>query len=105
MAKTKGGKKKQKITPLGDRVLISLPPREEKTASGIIIPDTVSDENKDSKEGKVIAVGPGKYDNGVLVPMQVKEGDTVLFQWGDKVEIDDIEYYVISESNILAIVK
>ncbi len=98
-------KNKTKIVPLGDRVLISIPPREEKTASGIIIPDTVSDEQKENKEGKVVAVGKGKYDNGELIPMQIKEGDTVLFQWGDKVEIDNVEYYVVSESNILAVVE
>jgi len=95
---------KLKISPLGDRVLVTVSPREEKTASGIIIPDTVSDEQKDNKEGKVVAVGPGKYDDGVLVPMQVKKGDKVLFQWGDKIEIDDVEYYMVSESSILAIV-
>ncbi len=102
---TKSVKNKTNIVPLADRVLVSLPPREEKTASGIIIPDTVNEEQKESKEGEVIAVGKGKYDDGILVPMQVKKGDTILFQWGDKIEIDDTEYYVVSESNILAVVK
>lgn len=103
MAKT--GKNKLGIKPIGDKVLIQIPKREEKTPSGIIIPDSVSEEQKDNKRGKVIAVGEGKYENGALVPMSVKEGDEVLFPWGDKVEIDEEEYYIVNESNILAIIN
>jgi len=99
------GSKKTSIIPLGDRVLVRLLPREEKTASGIIIPDTVSGDRSDNRRGTVMAVGEGKYDDGVKVPMHVKGGDEVLFQWGEKVEIDGDEYYVVSESNILAIIK
>lgn len=107
MAKAKGASTKGKagITPLGDRVLIQIPPREEKTASGIIIPETVGEERTDSRRGKVVAVGEGKYDDGKLVPMQVKKGDEVLFQWGEKIEMDDEEYYIVSENNILAVIS
>lgn len=101
------GSKKPSIIPLGDRVLIKLLPREEKTASGIIIPDTISGsgDRSDNRRGTVIAVGEGKYDDGKLVPMTVKEGDEVLFQWGEKIEMDREEYYVVSEANLLAVIK
>ncbi len=97
--------KKLRILPLGDRVLVKLLPREERTASGIIIPETVSGDRSDNRRGTVIAVGEGKYDDGKLVPMSVKEGDEVLFQWGDKVEIEGEEYHIVSESSILAVIK
>ena len=101
----KGAKSKPGILPLGDRVLVEALPREEKTASGIIIPDTVSGEHADTKRGKVVAVGEGKYENGKRVPVSVKTGETILFQWGEKVEIDDKEYHIVGESNILAVLK
>lgn len=93
------------IKPLADRVLIkeSLKAKNE-TKSGIIIPDTV-DEDKGAHKGEVVAVGAGKYDDGVLVPISVKVGDEVLFQWGDKIKVDGVEYFMVSESNILAIIK
>jgi chaperonin GroES len=97
-------KSREDILPLGDRVLIELPPREEKTVSGIIIPETVSDERADNRRGVVVAVGEGKYEDGKRVPMGVKKGDRVLFQWGEKVEIDEKEYYIVSENNILAVI-
>jgi chaperonin GroES len=56
-------------------------------------------------KGEVVAVGDGKYDDGVLVPMNTKVGDEVLFQWGDKIKVDGVEYWIVSESNILAVVK
>ena len=94
------------IQPLGDRVVVAPAEKEEKvSASGIIIPDTV-DKEKPAK-GKVVAVGPGKYDDGELVPMQVKVGQTVLFsKYGyDEVKVDGKEYYILSESQILAVIK
>jgi chaperonin GroES len=72
--------------------------------SGIILPDTADREKTD--RGVVIATGEGKKnDDGKIISMQVKAGDKVLFQWGDKVEIDDEEYYIVGEANILAILK
>ena len=105
----KGSKSNNKpdITPLGDRVLIKSLTEEEmgtRSPSGIIIPETVDQEKAD--RGKVIAVGDGKFDDsGKLIPMHVKEGQKVLFQWGDKVELGGVEYYLVSESNILAILN
>ena len=103
----KKDKAKSDIVPLGDKVLIKPLSEEEmgkKSPAGIIIPETVDRERTD--RGKVIAVGPGKLDErGEIVPLQVKKGDTVLFQWGDKVEINDEEYYIVGESNVLAIIK
>lgn len=95
-----------KIIPLGDRILIKedSKSKEKKTASGIIIPITVN-EDKGSKRGEVIAVGQGRYEDGKLVPISVKVGDEVLFQWGDKVMADGEEYYIAKETELLAIIK
>lgn len=93
------------IRPLGDRVLVrELKAGGEKSISGIIIPETVS-EDRGAKKGEVVAVGPGKYEDGKVIPMSVKVGDKVLFQWGDKLTIDGEEYEMIPESGILAIIK
>jgi len=96
----------KKIKPLADRVLIKedTESNEKKTSSGIIIPVTVN-EDKGSKRGLVVAVGPGRVEDGKLVAPSVKAGDTVLFQWGDKVKIGEDEYYLVRESEILAIIK
>ena len=99
---------KGEIIPIGDKVLIKpISPEEleKKSLSGIIIPDTVSKEKPE--QGKVIAVGGGKYEDGKLVPMTVKVGDRVIFsKYGyDEVKHDGEEYYILSESNILAIIK
>jgi chaperonin GroES len=94
------------IEPLGDRVVVKPLTSEEKvSASGIIIPDTV-DKEKPAK-GKVVAVGPGRYDDGDLLPMGVKVGQTVMFsKYGyDEVKIDGVEYYILSESQILAVLS
>jgi len=94
-----------KVKPLGDRVLVrELKEAGEKVVSGIIIPESVG-EDRGAKKGEVVAVGVGKYDDGILVPMQVTVGDKVLFQWGDKLTIDGVEYEMISESGILAVIK
>lgn len=95
------------IKPLGDRVLVTPkdPKDEMLSKSGIIIPDSADKEKP--HQGKVIAVGPGKYDDGVLVPMTVKVGDNVIFSKysPDEIKIDDKEYFLISESNILAVIE
>ncbi|MDR3558717.1 MAG: co-chaperone GroES [Candidatus Pacebacteria bacterium] len=96
----------KRIKPLADRVLIKedIDSKEKKTSSGIIIPVTVN-EDKGSKRGEVVAVGPGRTEDGKLIAPSVKAGDTVLFQWGDKVRIDDEDYYLVRESEILVIIK
>jgi len=94
------------IEPLHDKVVVKPLTKEEVTASGIVLPDTVDKEKP--MQGEVIAVGPGKrLDNGSVAPMTVKKGDTVLFTKyaPDEVEIDDEEYLVIEEDKILGIVK
>ena len=96
----------KKIEPLHDRALIreDAENKEKKTSSGIIIPITV-DDDKGSKRGEVVAVGAGRMEDGKLVPISVKAGDEVLFQWGDKIKVGDEEYYIVKESEILAIIK
>ncbi len=99
-------KNKVKLQPLADRVLIkeNSESREKKTASGIIIPINIS-EDKGSKQGEIVSIGNGHYEDGKLIPISVKVGDKVLFQWGDKVKVDDEEYYIVRESELLAIIK
>ncbi|OGG52563.1 co-chaperone GroES [Candidatus Kaiserbacteria bacterium RIFCSPHIGHO2_02_FULL_55_25] len=92
-----------KFKPAGDRVLVKPEVKEdEKTASGIIIPDTAQKEKPE--RGTIVAVGEGKRtDKGDMLPMRFKAGDKVMFsKYGyDEVTIDEEEYYVITESNIL----
>ncbi|MDB5189200.1 MAG: groS [Parcubacteria group bacterium] len=92
------------IQPLSDRVVVKPISVEEVSASGIIIPDTVKKEK--AERGTVVATGPGRYDDGALVPMTVKKGDEVLFEqsYRDPIEIDGQEYYIFSEASILAII-
>ena len=99
---------KHKIIPLGDKVLVKPMSGDEgkKTKSGIIIPETIDKEKPE--QGKVIAVGQGRMnDEGKLLPMKVKVGDTVLFsKYGpDEVKIGGEEYFILSEGSILAIIK
>mgnify|MGYP001770065457 CR=1 FL=1 len=98
---------KPNLRPLGDKVLIRPLSDEElgtKSPSGIIIPETVDREKAD--RGIVVAVGPGRLDDdGERVPIEVKVGDKVIFQWGDKIEYRDTKYYLVSESNISAVIE
>lgn len=94
------------IEPLYDNVVLQADEGEEVTESGIFIPDTAKQEKK--QIGKVIAVGPGKFNNeGNRMPMHVKVGDKVIYPQyaGDEVKIDEIEYKVVSEDRILGIIK
>lgn len=94
-----------KIKPLHNKVLIKEDTSTETTtAGGIIIPMTV-DEEKGGKRGIVVAVGSGGYDDGILVPMTVEVGNKVLFSWGDKIKVDGEEYYLVKETEILAIIN
>ena len=112
MAKAKGKGSENKsvnnlnITPLGDRVLLELPTREEKTKGGIIIPETVNQEKPE--QGKVMAVGTGRTtDGGEVIPVKVKVGDVVIFsKYGyDEITLGGKTYYMLKEENILAVVK
>ena len=93
-----------KFRPLHDRVLIKVLDSDEKTAGGIIIPDTAKEK---PQEGEVVAVGPGAKEDGKLTPMDVRVGDIVLFgKWsGTEVKIDDKEYSIMKESDIMGISK
>ena len=98
--------KKFPLSPLGDRVVVkpSLKEGEKKLASGIIIPETVNKEKLFS--GEVIAVGPDRRgENGKRIPVEVKPGDTVYFKkpWDEPLKLNDVEYYVLSESDIILI--
>ena len=102
---TKQVKKKLSIEPLSDRVLISeIDVKETKTAGGIYLPEGHK-QDKGLKKGKVISVGKGKYDDGEYEPMHVKKNDTVLFSWGEQIEVEGKEYYVVRESEISAIIS
>ena len=92
-----------KFRPLHDRVLIKVLDSEEKTAGGIIIPDTAKEK---PQEGEVVAVGPGsKNDNGKIAPMDVKVGDVVLFgKWsGTEVKMNGDDFLIMKESDIMGI--
>lgn len=94
-----------KLKPLGDRVVIEPSEREERTASGIILPETAKEK---PQEGQIVAVGAGRRDEkGKLIPMDVKEGDTVLFAKyaGTEIKVDDKKLLILKESDILAIVE
>lgn len=90
------------IKPLGDRVVLQAIEQEEKTASGIVLPETAKEK---PQEGKVIAVGTGRYENGQKVDLEVKEGDRVIFSKyaGTEVKVGDTEYLILRESDILAV--
>jgi len=94
-----------KFRPLHDRVLIKVLDGEEKTSGGIIIPDTAKEK---PQEGEVVAVGSGaRSEDGKITPMDVKVGDIVLFgKWsGTEVKIDNKEYSIMKESDIMGITK
>jgi chaperonin GroES len=92
------------LRPLGDRVVVKPVEREERTKSGIVLPDTAKEK---PQEGLVEAVGTGRIlDNGQKVPMELKVGDKVLYAKyaGNEFKLDDIEYLIISEKDVLAVV-
>jgi chaperonin GroES len=99
-------KKKMKIVPLADYVLIEPIKEEEKTKAGILLPESAEKERPE--KGKVIAVGPGRRDEkGNLIPISVKVGQTVLFKkYGpDEIKVDDKEYLICKEEDILAVIE
>ena len=93
------------INPLDDRVLIEPMSKEEKTKSGIVLPDTTEEK---PEQGRVIAIGPGRINNnGNRIPMNIKIGDTVLFtKYGpSEIKIDNKVYLIAKEEDILAIIE
>jgi chaperonin GroES len=94
-----------KIRPLNDRVLVVGIEEKEKTTGGIIIPDSAKEK---PQEGKVVAVGPGKWDeNGKRIPLEVKKGNRVLFgkYVGNEIKIDGVEHLIMREDDILGIIE
>ena len=93
------------LRPLGDRIIIELVETEEKTASGIVLPDTAKEK---PQEGKVVAVGTGRVlDNGERVALDVSVGDRIIFSKyaGTEVKYDGTEYLILRENDILAVVE
>ena len=93
------------LKPLGDKVIVEILDAEEKTKGGIVLPDTAQEK---PQQGKVIAVGNGKtLPNGKVVPPSVKPGDRIIFgkYSGNEVAVDENEYLIVNEEDILAIVK
>lgn len=92
------------LKPLGDRVVIRVLEQEEKTASGIFLPDTAKEK---PSQGEVVAVGPGKLqDDGKRVALDVKVGDKIIFSKyaGTEVKFEGSKYLIVSERDILAII-
>jgi len=95
--------KKFSLQPLEDRVVVKPSEEEETTASGIVIPDTAKER---PQEGEVIAVGPGRFEEGNRIPMDVKVGDKVIYSkyGGTEVKIEGEDYLILSARDVLAVV-
>jgi len=93
------------LTPLADRLIVKdIKNNEKKTDSGIYIPDTVK-EDRGAKRGTIVAIGEGRTEKGNLIPMKVKQGDTILYQWGDPFTYEGEEYTIVKEGEVIAIIK
>ncbi len=92
-----------KITPLSDRVVVKASEDTEQMRGGLYIPDTAKEK---PQQGEIIAAGPGKYEDGKLVPMSVKIGDKVLYgkYSGTEITLDNEQYLILRESDVLAVV-
>ena len=92
------------LKPLEDRIVVKPGEEEETTVSGIVIPDTAKEK---PQEGEVVAVGPGRFEDGTRIPMDVKVGDKVIYSkyGGTEVKIEGDEYLILSARDVLAIVK
>jgi len=92
------------IKPLGDRIVIKVVENEEKTKSGIVLPDTAKEK---PQEGEVLAIGSGEIIDGKKVPLEVKVGDRIIFSKyaGTEIKLDGEEYLILRQSDVLAIVE
>jgi chaperonin GroES len=93
------------LRPLGDRIIVKATDAEEKTAGGILLPDTAREK---PQQGKVIAVGPGKLlDNGKTVPMEIKKDDVIYYAkyGGTEVKVGSEEYVILRQDDVLAVVE
>ena len=95
---------KVNIKPLEDRIVVTVLESEQTTASGIVIPDTAKEK---PQEGTVLAVGPGRFENGQRLPLDIKEGDTVIFSkyGGTEIKLGAEEYLILSARDVLAVVE
>ena len=93
-----------KIRPLHDRVIVKRIEEEEKTKGGIVIPDTAKEK---PQEGRVVAVGPGKNEDGKVIPLGVKAGDKILFgkYSGTEIKLDGEEHLIMREDDILGVIE
>jgi chaperonin GroES len=92
------------IKPLEDRIVVKANAAEQTTASGLVIPDTAKEK---PQEGTVVAVGPGRFEDGVRTPVDVKVGDVVLYSkyGGTEVKFNNEEYLVLSARDVLAVIE
>lgn len=92
------------LKPLEDRIVVQALEAVQTTASGLVIPDTAKEK---PQEGKVLAVGPGRFENGTRLPLDVKEGDVVIFSkyGGTEVKYNGEEYLILSARDVLAVVN
>jgi chaperonin GroES len=95
---------KFQLEPLEDRVVVKPEEEEETTVSGIVIPDTAKEK---PQQGQVVAAGPGRFEDGKRVPMDVKVGDKILYSkyGGTEVKVEGDEYLVLSARDLLAVVR
>ena len=95
---------KVNLKPLEDRIVVTVLESEQTTASGIVIPDTAKEK---PQEGTVLAVGPGRFENGQRLPLDIQEGDTVIFSkyGGTEVKFGADEYLILSARDVLAVVE
>lgn len=93
-----------KLKPLGDKVVVKQTEAEEKTKSGIVLPETAKEK---PQQGKVLAVGPGKTEEGKVIEMEVKVGDKVIYSkyGGTEVRVEEEDLLILSQNDILAIVQ
>jgi chaperonin GroES len=93
-----------RIKPLRDRIIVKRLAEEEKTKGGIIIPDTAKEK---PQQGKVVAVGPGRREDGKVYPLDVKSGDTILFgkYSGTDIKLDGEDHLILREEDVLGIVE
>ena len=89
------------LQPLGDRLIVEVLDEEEMTFSGIVLPDTAKEK---PQRGRVLAVGPGRYEDGKLVPLDVVEGDEIVFSkyGGTEIKVGADDYLILRESDVLA---
>jgi chaperonin GroES len=101
---TTATKSKVAIRPLEDRIVVQAVEAETTTASGLVIPDTAKEK---PQEGIVLAIGPGRFEDGARVPLDVKEGDRVLYSkyGGTEIKYNGEEYLVLSARDVLAVIQ